>query len=302
MKCPIPLRWTQAGSDQHHALWGANCGPHSIAAAAGVSLWQVQRHIVNFRGWMNPSMVGTALTSLGIYYALRKGLRTRTLCNGISRIQWEGTWLNPGVPPAAAYAHTHFVAHFNGWVLCTFATPSEWIALEAWQGFLDLLSKPWHVTHHYLLPEPSHFMTTLERTIITVCRCLNRPETGVAPESTFFSLGADGLDCLEICLALEDEFEVRIPEEKRVLATTIGEMVAIADDLVAAGQAEPYVPNAKPKPMRTARDLLAMAMGEDEEMKEGKRTGIEQARHDLELGPMEETPFRKSIRDDPIRS
>lgn len=137
--------------------WGANCGPHSIAATLGLTLEQVRPHIPNFRGWMNPTQVGQTLKSLGRGYSLAKGMKTKVLCDGINRIQWEGPWLKPGVPPAAAYQHTHWVAHFSdsasagGWLLCTAVCSWAWVHVEEWKKHNAHRGDAWHVTHHYTI-------------------------------------------------------------------------------------------------------------------------------------------------------
>lgn len=106
---------------------------------------------INYRGWMSPTMVSTTVHALGRDFTLRKGLKTLDLCNGINRVQWEGKWLNPGVPARVAYFHTHLVAHFDGIVLCTACQPNAWIPVENWRSFhLEIdPSSPFHITHHW---------------------------------------------------------------------------------------------------------------------------------------------------------
>jgi hypothetical protein len=153
---PYPeLKITADASDEAHDEWKANCGPHSIAAACGLTLAEVRPHIPNYRGWMNPTQVGQTLGSIGRPYTFRKGLKTQKLCTGINRVQWEGSWLNPGVPPAAAYHHTHWVAHFDdpasegGWVLCTAVCAWAWVHLAEWKKHNETRGDAWHITHHY---------------------------------------------------------------------------------------------------------------------------------------------------------
>lgn len=154
---PPPLHFTEADSDKAFIEWKASCGPHSIAAACGISLDAVRAVLPIFKGWMSPTMVGETLRALGRVYHLQKGLKTAELCNGINRIQWEGDWLKPGVPARVAYFHTHWVAHFNGGVLCTACTHAEWISVEEWKFHhlrVDPIS-PFHITHHYELTRPA---------------------------------------------------------------------------------------------------------------------------------------------------
>lgn len=152
VESPRPsLAYTRAQSDEAQRSWGANCGPHSLAAALAISLSEVQVHLGDFRGWMSPSMIERALISLGRRYERRQGLRTATLCRGISRVQWHGPWLDPGVPAAAAYAHTHWVAQLEGWVLCTVVDASAWVFVGDWGSELRRQGRSWHVTDHYEL-------------------------------------------------------------------------------------------------------------------------------------------------------
>ncbi len=52
-------------------------------------------------------------------------------------------------------------------------------------------------------------------------------EDQVKPESTFVDdLGADSLDQVELIMALEDEFNIEIPDEEAEKLKTINEVVA----------------------------------------------------------------------------
>lgn len=148
---PPPLRFSEGESDAANAEWGANCGPHSIAAIMQLPLHAVRAVLGEFKGWMSPTMVGAALRALGAPYGLHKGLKTKALCEGVNRVQWEGRWLDPGVPPLVAYHHTHWVAQVDGWVLCTVVSPARWVRKSDWEEALLRASRPWHVTHHYRL-------------------------------------------------------------------------------------------------------------------------------------------------------
>jgi hypothetical protein len=151
---PPPLNFSAADSERAHAGWKATCGPHAIAAACGLSLDQVRAGLPPYRGWMSPTMVEQTLNNLRRSYLLHKGLKTSNLCNGLNRVQWEGEWLKPGVPARVAYFHTHWVAAWDGWVLCTTCEPTRWIPERSWRHF-HLMTEPrspFHVTHHYALP------------------------------------------------------------------------------------------------------------------------------------------------------
>lgn len=149
------LRFTAEESARANKDWKATCGPHSIAAACGIALDQVREQLEYFgdyKGWMSPTQVQRVLLRLQKPFRLdRWNIKTSELCNGINRIQWEGPWLKPGVPARVAYRHTHWIAHFNGWVLCTACLPSEWITVEDWRHHhLEVEpATPFHITHHY---------------------------------------------------------------------------------------------------------------------------------------------------------
>jgi acyl carrier protein len=60
-----------------------------------------------------------------------------------------------------------------------------------------------------------------------VAEKLNVGEDQVTEEAKFVEdLGADSLDQVELIMALEDEFELKIPEEEAEKLTTVGSAVA----------------------------------------------------------------------------
>ena len=101
--------------------WNANCGPMSLAVALGLSSVEATRQLVQpFRGFMSPTDMYGAIEK-----AHRAGLvadwKERLLSQdgpwpalGLVRIQWEGSWLDPGVDRRAAYRYTHWVAARRG--------------------------------------------------------------------------------------------------------------------------------------------------------------------------------------------
>lgn len=147
---PPELMFNYEQSAWAHDTWNATCGPHSIAAATGKSLEEVRAILTpKFKGWMNPTMLAEALKALDVPHTLTNGLVTKDLCHGINRIQFEGPWLKPGVPAAAAYAHTHWVARMGYGVLCTMACHHHWIPIDVFWDWHLAHSKPMHITHHY---------------------------------------------------------------------------------------------------------------------------------------------------------
>lgn len=56
----------------------------------------------------------------------------------------------------------------------------------------------------------------------------------VKPEATIFGdLGADSLDAVELNMALEDNFDLKIPDEDIALMKTVGDVVAYIDKKLA---------------------------------------------------------------------
>lgn len=153
------LSFTEAESDYANRACGANCGPHSLAAATGVSVLMACKVLKGFldKGYTNPTMMEGGLKEIGRPYDRIKGLKTQEMpVNGIARIQWEGKWLKPGVPSSVAYGYTHWVAARDGYVLCTACPWFGWMGYDIWKSGVDCLCAEnnfsgWHATHHYLL-------------------------------------------------------------------------------------------------------------------------------------------------------
>ena len=58
---------------------------------------------------------------------------------------------------------------------------------------------------------------------------LGKPEAEIKLESSFVNdLGADSIDTVELVMALEDEFEIEIPDEQAEKITTVQQAVDFA--------------------------------------------------------------------------
>ena len=67
----------------------------------------------------------------------------------------------------------------------------------------------------------------LSKVKAVVAEKLNVGEDQVTEDAKFVEdLGADSLDQVELIMALEDEFELKIPEEEAEKLTTVGSAVA----------------------------------------------------------------------------
>ena len=79
-------------------------------------------------------------------------------------------------------------------------------------------------------------MALFERVKEVIVRELAVPESQVTEEATFDGdLKADSLDVVELVMALEDEFELEIPEEDAEQMRTVGNAVRYLEEHGAAG-------------------------------------------------------------------
>ena len=59
-------------------------------------------------------------------------------------------------------------------------------------------------------------------------------ETAITPEASFIDdLGADSLDIVELIMALEEEFDIEIPDSDAEKVVTVGDVVEYIKDNVA---------------------------------------------------------------------
>ena len=65
-----------------------------------------------------------------------------------------------------------------------------------------------------------------EKVIKIICEQLDVAEEDVVPESSFVDdLGADSLDQVELIMAMEEEFEISIPDEEAEKITTVKDAI-----------------------------------------------------------------------------
>ena len=74
-------------------------------------------------------------------------------------------------------------------------------------------------------------MALFERVKEVIVRELAVPESQVTEDATFDGdLKADSLDVVELVMALEDEFDLEIPEEDAEQITTVGAVVRYLEE------------------------------------------------------------------------
>ena len=96
---------------------------------------------------------------------------------------------------------------------------------------------------------------------LAIAEHLGVPFDLVVDEAQFRDLGADSLDLIELSVALEQQFDVRLPDDEVEGCTTVGHAIAIlrrsapARDLAAIDQAAEYgeVPHDGPPLMARRR-------------------------------------------------
>jgi len=79
-------------------------------------------------------------------------------------------------------------------------------------------------------------MALFERVKEVIVRELSVPESKVTEAASFAGdLSADSLDVVELVMALEDEFDVEIPEEDAEKIQTVGDAVRYLEEKGATG-------------------------------------------------------------------
>jgi hypothetical protein len=159
----IPLRFTLEDAERASDEWGANCGPGAIAAVMGMTLDELRPHMGDFekKHYTNPTLMWQVLRNVGATWHLRKPIQWPNY--GLARIQWEGPWTSPGVPPRVAYRHTHWVGAMRcfrreeiGVFDINAMNSGGWISLDDWMHTLvpwileqcvPKANGNWNITH-----------------------------------------------------------------------------------------------------------------------------------------------------------
>lgn len=168
-------RFTFEDMDRANAVWGANCGPTSVAAICGLTLDEVRPYFAaagfDAKRYTNPKMMHEVLNAIGrpwqrVKTSQPSGAAAHMPWWGLCRIQWHGPWTDPGANPRWAYRQTHWIGAAKrkedgsiGVYDCNAMAPSAdgsgWTSLEAWSEIIapwiirgiPRATGGWHVTH-----------------------------------------------------------------------------------------------------------------------------------------------------------
>ena len=77
----------------------------------------------------------------------------------------------------------------------------------------------------------------IERVRKVIAASKRIPEDRVTVDSSFEELGIDSMDAVEILFALENEFDISIPDEEAKNARNVRQMVEVVEKLLAAKSA-----------------------------------------------------------------
>ncbi len=149
--CPPEPRFTLEDAETA-GDWRFNCGPASICAVASMTPDELRPKLLDFerKGYTNPTLMWDVLRGLGMrWLTLTASWDNLTghgadSAIGLMRVQWGGPWTKDGVPMAARYRHTHWVAwwRFDGTVFIfdvNAMCAGGWLPIADWRGQLA----PW---------------------------------------------------------------------------------------------------------------------------------------------------------------
>lgn len=99
--------------------WGFNCGPASVCALLELTPNELRPRLGDFetKRYTNPTLMSHILKTCG--YQFSQVFRSDDpepfpkVEFGLIRLQWSGPWTKPGVPIAARYRHSHWIAARN---------------------------------------------------------------------------------------------------------------------------------------------------------------------------------------------
>lgn len=152
------MNFSVEDAEAAHREWGFNCGPGAICGLLGMPPSALRPHMGDFeeKRYTNPTLMYSVLRSLNRTFEVVYRGDSRAMLqpvvqsvNGLVRIQWDGSWTRPGVPMAARYRQTHWIAvrtDDSGAVYCfdvNMVNYGGWCKLEAWEEFVA----PWIIAN-----------------------------------------------------------------------------------------------------------------------------------------------------------
>lgn len=73
-----------------------------------------------------------------------------------------------------------------------------------------------------------------QRVIGAIAKTIHRTPEAIPPDATFESIGVDSLDGIQILFALEQEFDISIPDDEAKIIRSVPDVVAGVRQLLAA--------------------------------------------------------------------
>ena len=74
-------------------------------------------------------------------------------------------------------------------------------------------------------------MATVDKVIELIAQQLNKSADEITVDKEIVKdLGADSLDVVEMLMSLEEEFEIRVPEEEAVNIKTVADIVKVIEE------------------------------------------------------------------------
>ncbi|MBN8422887.1 MAG: hypothetical protein J0L73_28520 [Verrucomicrobia bacterium] len=164
------LPYTPAQAEAAHNDWKARCGHFSIAAASGCPLEEIRTAGVPLKGWMNPTMISQTLTALKFHFdrfllkergydSPEQILALDNINQGsVLRVQWEGSWMDAGVPAGARYSRTHYIACKGHTIMDPAFDPKFPVRVQDWLQIAPTQIVPlikgatgYHFTHAWVI-------------------------------------------------------------------------------------------------------------------------------------------------------
>ncbi len=174
--------FSEADSKDAFDLWGANCGPNSLAFALQRPIGEIRGAIPGFedKGFCSPTMMKAGLKNLGRSYFDYPFPRVVAAmfapCLSLVRIQWTGPWTKEGANPKWAYRQTHWiVAWLDGEKRMVFDCNGGIRTVESWEKeIVPVLTAcypradgDWFPTHIWRIPAVTHDCDSLPPGILS---------------------------------------------------------------------------------------------------------------------------------------